>query len=435
VEKVTEPNIPTRSSLGQRLNEIRTGFESAFWVANFTEIFERIAYYATYAVLTIYLHENLKLTLGQTGTLVGIFGFVVWFLPILGGTLADRFGFRRALMFAYGVMTLGYFLLGSISAPWMAPLRHAVDLKWLVGAILMVPAIGPSLVKPCVAGTTGRASKENVRTIGYSIYYTLVNVGGTLGPIIGSLVRQHISIESVFRTSSLCVFLMFWVTLFFFREPRQEGEQQVSSVLAAIKNMVVILGNWRFVVFLAVYSGYWIVFWQEWASLPLFVRTYVNKQANVDALLSIDALAVISLQIAISYLTRRIAPIPALAVGILVSSLAWIPLALHPSISTTVVAIFVVALGEIIQSPRYYEYISRLAPANQQGLYMGYAFVPLAIGNLIAGALGGYLLHLFGDILREPQRMWWIIVGIGVLTSLLMWVYNAVVRPGNQGAV
>jgi POT family proton-dependent oligopeptide transporter len=422
-----------RASAAERLREIRTGFEPAFWVANFTEIFERIAYYATYAVLAIFLHENLKLTLGQTGTLVGIFGFVVWFLPILGGTLADRFGFRRALMFAYGVMTIGYFLLGSISSPWMAPLRNTIDVKWLVGSILMIPAIGPSLVKPCVAGTTGRTSKESVRSIGYSIYYTLVNVGGTLGPIIGSLVRQHVGIESVFRTSSLSVFLMFWVTLFFFREPRQAGEEQVPSVLAAIKNMVVILGNWRFVVFLGIYSGYWIVFWQEWASLPLFVRTYVNKGANVDALLSIDALAVISLQILISVLTRRVRPIPALALGILVSSLAWIPLALHPAISTTVLAIFVCALGEIIQSPRYYEYISRLAPPNQQGLYMGYAFVPIAVGNLIAGTLGGYLLHLFGDVLREPQRMWWIIVAIGVLTALLMWVYNLLAKPGREG--
>jgi len=418
--------------LNQRLTEIRTGFESAFWVANFTEIFERIAYYATYAVLAIYLHEKLKLSLGETGTLVGIFGFVVWFLPILGGTLADRFGFRRALLFAYGVMTIGYFLLGSLSATWMAPLRNAIDLKWLVGSILMIPALGPSVVKPCVAGTTGRASKENVRSIGYSIYYTLVNVGGTLGPIMGSLVRRHISIESVFRASSLSVFLMFWVTLFFFREPRQSGEDQVPSVLAAIKNMVVILGNWRFVAFLLVYCGYWIVFWQEWVSLALFVRTYVNKQANVDALLSIDALAVISLQILISFLTRKIPAIPALALGIFVSSIAWIPLALHPAISTTVAAIFVVALGEIIQSPRYYEYMSRLAPPGQQGLYMGYAFLPLAIGNLIAGVLGGYLLHLFGDILREPQRMWWVITGIGILTAFLMWVYNLVVKPEQE---
>src|SRR5579863_7623424 len=156
--------------------------------------------------------------------IMGTFGFVVWFLPVLGGTLADRFGFRRALMFAYLVMTVGYFLLGSLAAPWMQSARQALGDKWLVLAILMIPALGPAVVKPCVAGTTARASAENVRSIGYSIYYTLVNVGGTLGPIVAWLVRTHVGIEYVFRVSALSVFLMLWVTLFFFREPSQTKE-------------------------------------------------------------------------------------------------------------------------------------------------------------------------------------------------------------------
>lgn len=101
-------------SFTQRVREIRSGFEPAFWIANFTEIFERVAYYATTAVLAIYLSEQLHFSSELTGWLVGTFGLVVWFLPILGGTLADRFGFRRALMFAYLVMTVGYFLLGSL---------------------------------------------------------------------------------------------------------------------------------------------------------------------------------------------------------------------------------------------------------------------------------------------------------------------------------
>src|SRR5207247_10328374 len=166
-------------SFVQRLKEIREGFERPFWVANCTESFESVAYYGTTAVLAIYLSEQLRFSSELTGWLVGTFGLVVWFLPILGGTLADRFGFRRALMFAYLVMTVGYFLLGSLSAPWMQAARQALGDKWLVLGILMIPALGPAVVKPCVAGTTARASTEAVRSIGYSISYTLVNVGDT----------------------------------------------------------------------------------------------------------------------------------------------------------------------------------------------------------------------------------------------------------------
>src|SRR5579862_5199599 len=216
----------------QRLREIRTGFERAFWVANFTELFERLAYYGASAVLAIYLTEQLHFSKELAGWIMGTFGFVVWLLPVLGGTLADRFGFRRALMFAYLVMTLGYFLLGSLSAPWMHSLRQALGDKWLVLGILMIPALGPAVVKPCVAGTTARASSENVRSIGYSIYYTIVNIGGTLGPIMAWVVRKQLGwgIASVFRVSALSVFLMFVVTLVFFREPLRSDEAQVTSV-------------------------------------------------------------------------------------------------------------------------------------------------------------------------------------------------------------
>lgn len=421
-----------RLSFSQRIEEIRSGFEPAFWIANFTEIFERIAYYGTTAVLAIYMKEQLHFSSELTGWLVGTFGLVVWFLPVLGGTLADRFGFRRALMFAYLVMTVGYFLLGSLAAPWMESLRQSLGDKWLVLAILMIPALGPGVVKPCVAGTTARASSENVRSLGYSIYYTLVNIGGALGPIMAWLVRKQLGlgVTNVFRVAALSVFLMFWTTLFFYHEPGRSGEPKVASIWVALSNMFVVLANLRFVLFLAVSSGFYIVFWQQYISVPLFIRGYVNPKADVDLLLSIDPTIVICFQILVAYLTRKMLAVQAMALGFLVTGISWIFLALHPSVPMLVATLIGVAIGEITQASRYYEYISRLAPPGQQGLYMGYAFLPIAIGYFIAGPLGGYLVHHFGEVLHEPQQMWWVITAIGVVTAALTWLYEKIFKPG-----
>src|SRR5277367_2753601 len=156
-------------SLSERFNEIRTGFERPFWIANISEIFERLAYYGAFASLALYLQEKLNFSTEQTGTLTGIFGGMVWFLAIFGGAVADRLGFRRALATAYLILAAAYFLIGSIAAPWLAPVRGAVPLSLFVGVILILPALGIAMVKPCVVGTTARASKENVRTLGYSI--------------------------------------------------------------------------------------------------------------------------------------------------------------------------------------------------------------------------------------------------------------------------
>jgi POT family proton-dependent oligopeptide transporter len=423
-------------SFTQRLGEIRAGFGRPFWVANCTELFERLSYYGASAVLAMYLSEQLHFSKEVTGWMIGIFGFVVWFLPVLGGTLADHFGFRRALMFAYLVMTVGYFLLGSLSAPWMHAARQAVGDKWLVLGILMIPALGPAVVKPCVAGTTARASTENVRSMGYSIYYTLVNIGGTLGPVMAWLVRKRLGwgMENVFRVSALSVFLMFLVTLAFFREPAQAGEQKVATVADAIKNMFVVLGNFRFVLFLVIFSSFFVVFWQEFISAPLFLRGYVDPNANADLLLSIDALTVICFQILVSYVTRKIPAFSAMTLGLLISSLSWLILVFHPTTLGLVAALVVLALGEMTQSARYYEYISRLAPSGQQGLYMGYAFLPIAIGYLIAGPLGGYLLHEFGDVLHRPQQMWWVVTAVGVMGAVLMVIYDKIFKPGEGQA-
>ena len=237
-------------SLTQRWQEIRTGFARPFWVANGTELFERLAYYGLSAVLAIYLHERLHFSEEQTGSLQGIFGFVVWFLPIFGGALADRLGYRRILSLAYLVLSVGYFLIGSIGAGWMAPVRSAVPLYWVVLVILMIPALGPGLVKPVVAGTTARASTEAMRSVGFSIYYTIVNVGGALGPLVASGVRGWLGVERVFYMSALFAFAMFLVTVFFFRELPVPAEHQVQTVGAAARNMLRVVTNLRVLVFL-----------------------------------------------------------------------------------------------------------------------------------------------------------------------------------------
>ncbi len=421
-------------SLAQRLREIREGFQPPFWVANITELFERLSYYAAFSSLANYLHETLGFSTEQTGGLTGFFGGLVWFLAILGGALADRLGFRRSLSFAYLILSFAYFLLGSLGAGWMAPLRQALPLWWLVLFVLMLPALGISLVKPCVVGTTARASSENVRSMGYSIYYTLVNVGGAAGPYVASLAHRRLGVENVFRVSALSVFLMFFAVLVFFKEPRRSGETQTASLAEAFRNFFTVVTNPKFMLFLLIFSGYWIVFWQEFIALPLYIHAYIDPLADVEKILITDAAAVICFQVLVSYLTRKIPAFRAITLGTLISSVAWLVVASHPAVWTVVLSLFVLAVGEMAQQPRYYEYISRLAPPGQQGTYMGFAFLPIGIGSLVGGWLGGRLIHHFGEVTHQPHQVWWVITGVGIGTTVCLWVYDRIVKPGDTVA-
>jgi len=416
-------------SLAQRWRDVRTGFERPFWVANISELFERLSYYAAFASLARYLHETLKFPAQQAGSLAGLFGGLVWFLAAFGGTAADRLGFRRSLSLAYFILSCAYFLLGSLGAPWFAPARQALPLIVIVGFVLALPALGIALVKPCVVGTTARSSREDVRSIGYSIYYTIVNIGGAAGPYVASMVHQHLSVENVFRVAALSVFMMFFAVLLLFKEPRRSGEAQTPSLGAAARNFLTVLSNPRFMLFLLIFSGYWVVYWQEFIILPLYVHNFINPQTDTELMLVTGPLVVISLQLVVSILTQKVPALQAITLGTLISGLAWVLLIAHPTVPMVIATLVVVSLGEITQSPRYYEYISRLAPPGQQGTYMGFAFLPIGIGSLIGGWFGGKLLHHFGEVTHQPARIWWAVVAVGVATAALLWMYDRVLQP------
>ena len=146
-------------------------------------------------------------------------------------------------------------------------------------------------------------------------------------------------------------------------------------------------------------------------------------------------LVVISLTVAINMLTQKIHAFTAIILGTLMTSLAWIILILRPTVTGVVLTLIAVALGEITQSPRYYEYISRLAPSGQQGTYMGFAFLPLGIGSLIGGQVRRFLIHHFGEVKHQPAMMWWVIIAVGVATAILLWIYDKLVRKEQPLAI
>ena len=99
------------------------------------------------------------------------------------------------------------------------------------------------------------------------------------------------------------------------------------------------------------------------------------------------------------------------------------------------IAIAIFALGEAIQAPRYYEYVADLAPKAQVGTYMGFAFLPVAIGTFIAGRSSGWLVTHYVQGSATPWHMWYIVGAIGVVSTILMVLYDRFITPrGDEGS-
>ncbi len=417
------------TSISDRLRRLRQGFHPTFWVANGMELFERLAYYGQQIVFMVYLRNDLGFTEAQAGQLSGIFGGLIYLLPILGGTLADKWGFRRAFNIAFSILALGYFLIGSVGMEAFDGAYSGMPRFWLLFAFLVLTAFGGSFIKPSVLGTVAVTTTEETRSLGFAIYYWLVNVGALLGPTIAYFVRDSFGNEFVYVVSSLSCLAMLVVNLILYREVTAATPAPQESLGKKLRNLVQVLGNLRFMAFLLIYSLYWIIFWQEFIVVPYYITDFIDREAPYEIVQSwAGAGAIILLQIPINRMTKHLSTKTAITMGFAISSLIWVIIAISPSIPTIAAGIVAFAIGEMIQAPRYYEYISDIAPPGQQGLFQGYAFLPIAIARFVGDPFGGWLYQSA----RESGRVeivWIALIGVGAAGTLLMLLYNRFVAP------
>lgn len=418
-------------SLNDRLAELRSGFSKSFWIANTLELFERFAFYGMKAVLTVFLATKVGLA-DEAGKLAGIFSGVVYLLPILAGVLVDKYGFRRTLMACFAMFSVGYFLIGLAGMEWGSEIVNSIGKRPYTITVLLLTAIGGSLIKPCIVGTVAITSRPNARTLGYSIYYSLVNFGGAFGPILALLVREDLGIEYVLLMSSFTCFLLFIGTWLFFREPVPVTEEATSTTASkrtfgqVFSDMLVVFSNFKFMLFLVLFSAFWIMFWQIYYLLP-FYSTDVLHFSKFEILESVDAWGIIFFSLFMGSVFKSWKPFTAMTFGFVVASLSWILIAVFGTTWAVVVGVALFALGEGTMAPRFYEYVGTLAPKEQVGTYMGFAFLPVAIGSFGAGAVADWLRLTY--MTTNPTMMWYILSAIGVVSTVLVIAYDKMLSP------
>jgi proton-dependent oligopeptide transporter, POT family len=292
---------------------------------------------------------------------------------------------------------------------------------------LTITAIGGSLIKPCIVGTVAYTSKLDFKALGFSIYYTLVNIGGAIGPILAIPVRKGLGIEFVLVTSAITSALMLLGTFLFFKEPQSpDGPGETKTFGKVFSDMLLVFANFRFMSFLIIFSGFWLMFWNIFYLLPFYVKDTLNFE-NFELIETVDAFCIIFLTIPVTALVMKLKPITAMTLGFLIASLSWIIIGSSLTLTAAVIGVAVYAVGEAIQSPRYYEYVSNLAPKGQLGTFMGFAFMPVAIGALGSGFLADFLKNNYLE--SNPSIMWFVLAGVGIVATTLMLLYNIFIAP------
>lgn len=394
-------------------------FPKTFWIANSMELFERWAFYGFFMLFANYLTLStdvgaLGLNQAQKGTIMGVGTAILYLLPLITGAIADRIGFKKTLFIAYTIY-LASFLIMPYSKTFVTVFINYLFL-----------AIGAALFKPVISATIAKTTNEETSSIGFGIFYMMVNIGAFLGPIV-ALQFSETAFQMVFYISAVFI-LVNMLVLFFYEEP--ERLMQTGNLWNAIKkivqNIVTALSDIKLVLFLIIVAGFWTMYYQLFFSLSVFITQWVDttqvlvylkeawpwlaaKIGSTDGTIqaeyftNLDALFIISLQLVVSTIVMKWRPVNSIITGIIIGSIG-----MGLALSTQngffmIIALLIFGVGEMASSPKITEYIGRIAPKDKVALYMGCSYLPIALGSLLAGKVAGSVYQNLADKVHFVQ--------------------------------
>lgn len=381
----------------------RSAFPKVFWVANTIEIFERFAYYGIYMGFGIYL-QKLGYSKGDLGFIQSVFLAFSYLLPLFSGTLADKYGFKKMLIISY----LAY----------LPSILMLIIFKSFSGIALTMLTIGfaAGIFKPLISATVRATTDSTNKTVGFGIFYMMVNLGASAGPLVMGKLRA-MSWDYVFYTAAAAIFIMLLITIFFYKEPKRD----IDGVTLKQKfiDMGVALSDIKFLVFLVLLGlFFWLPFWAFFNVLAVYINDYLDTaqlyngvagilghgatraliSSEIDGVWHINAEAIshtgyiiIIFQLLVSRVFEKRSAIPSFLFGLFVAILGFIVLGLSVTHLNGLVflGVFLFAVGEMISSPRIQEYIMWIAPKEKAGLYMGTNFLATFLGAIISGVYTG----------------------------------------------
>ena len=421
-------------------------FPPAFWTANIVELFERAAYYAVFIAITLYLTNVVGFSDVNAAWISGAFSAGMYFLPPFTGALADKMGFRRSILLAFALLTVGYFSLG------------ALPYKTTVIPALVILMFGGSFIKSIITGTVAKTSTSANRARAYSLFYGMVNVGAFMGKTAAYPLRLNLGLEAINYYAAVMTLIALIVVYFFYRNADIHGEgKSVAEVWLALVRVVT---NVRLLTLILIVTGFWIIQHQMYATMPKYVLRTVGQHASPEWIANVNPFIVMSMVVFITHMLKNVRAVTSMFIGMLLMPLSALcmasspllesitglsvalpgGLAAHPITVMLIAGIVVQGFAECFISPRYLEFFSLQAPKGEEGLYLGFSHLHSFFSSLIGFGISGYLLNTYCPDPRTltPEQLvhaydhanviWYYFAAIGFTAAVALALYAGITR-------
>jgi dipeptide/tripeptide permease len=376
-------------------------FPKVFWIANIIELFERAAYYGMFITLVVFLTDVVGFSDIEAGWIGGGFAALLYLGPIFNGALADRMGFRKALLLAFFLLSLGYALLGAL------PLKH-----FSILSLLLIVA-GGSFIKPVISGTVAKTTDDVNRARGYSLFYQMVNIGSFSGKTFAKPLRTELGLEYINFYAAAISFIALIIVFFLYKgmQTSEEGKK-FKEILLGFKE---VLTNFRFMILIFIVGGFWLIQGQLYATMPKYTLRLVGAHAAPEWYANVNPLMVVLFVVPITHMVRKIKAVDTIGISLAIIPLSALSISLspvlerltgetvnffglfhlHPITVMMIIGISLQGIAECFLSPRYYEFASKQAPKGLEGLYLGYAHIHTFFAWFFGFGLSGYLLDKY----------------------------------------
>jgi MFS family permease len=376
-------------------------------------MWERLAYYTLRPVAPIYVASatepgGLHLTQGHRGAIWAWWAIFQSLLPMVTGGYADRYGYKRTLFFSITLNIIGYLMMAFLHSYY-----------GFFGGIIVL-AIGTAFFKPSLQATIAHNLTKYTSSLGWGVFYWVVNVGSLIGHYISPLLLgdPH-SAEGWKMLFLACAGFTAMNYLMLFTIPDvPSGAPKDRNPLQVFAHTIVNVFEPRLFTWLIIMSCFWLMMYQLWDLQPQFIEDWVNS-ASVAAyvpfeswtemgdwgiervpqqvLISLNALLIVLLMIPVSWAVRKMRTLSSMFFGMLIATAGVLVAGLTGNGWILLLGIMCFSLGEMLTGPKKNEYLGLIAPPGKKGLYLGYVNIPIGVGVFIGSYMAGFVYGRWGE--------------------------------------
>jgi len=400
----------------ERARNVYNDYPRQFWILVFGMFIDTLGRTILNPFLMLYATKKFEVGMTEIGVLFGLMSVANTVGGMLGGALTDRLGRKWMVVFGILISGLSSLALGLAST------------FGLFFAIVIFVGLFASVGGPAHGAMVADILPEEKRTGGFGIFRVVANLSWIIGPVIGGLMATR-SYMPLFISDAVASTITASIVILAIRETmpaRREGEPK-QTMAQTFAGYWTVMKDTTFVLFIGACILMTIVYLQLYTTLGVYLRdTHGLTEQAYGYLMSMNATAVVLLQVPIARRIERYRPMMMMALGTFLYAIGFAMYGIFSSYIPFAVAMFIITVGEMVVMPTSQALVAKIAPEDMRGRYMavfGFSWlVPQAVGTLLAGLVMDN---------ADPRWVWY---GAGLLGLVGAWSFVLLRHRAEQAA-